>query len=128
MYVEPTRALVAVDVNTGATRRWRRAQGQHGLRPRAAACVAPARLGGQIALDLAPMPKKDRRQFETALRAAFRQMMSRRLWSAGPLGHYELQRKRERAPLSELLGMSCPICDQDAEEVSPVLFQALRRH
>ena len=28
-------------------------------------------LGGQIALDLAPMPKKDRRAFETALRAAF---------------------------------------------------------
>ena len=31
-------------------------------------------LGGQITLDLAPMPKKDRRPCETALRQAFREM------------------------------------------------------
>ena len=50
------------------------------------------------------MPKKDRRQFETALRAAFRQdSVETTLVGWTPLGHFELQRKRDRLPLSEVL-------------------------
>jgi len=61
-------------------------------------------LGGQITLDLAPMPKKDRRQFEQILKAAFRaDPVETSLAGWTPLGHYELQRKRERRPLQEVL-------------------------
>lgn len=105
MYVESTRALVAVDVNTGA---------DTSLAAGVKANMACARslpralrirgLGGQIVLDLAPMPKKDRRAFETALRAAFRSdSEDTALVGWTPLGHYELQRKRGRVALSEAL-------------------------
>ena len=73
IYVEPTRALTAVDINTGAD-----TSPAAGLKANlAAARELPRQLrlrgiGGQITLDLAPMNKKDRRQFETALRAAMR--------------------------------------------------------
>ncbi len=104
-FIEPTRALIAVDVNTG---------GDASLAAGLKANLATARdlprqlrlrgLGGQITLDLAPMPKKDRRQFETSLRAAFRQdSVETTLVGWTPLGHFELQRKRDRLPLSEVL-------------------------
>lgn len=105
IYVEPTRALVAVDVNTGND-----ASMAAGLRANlACARVLPRALrvrglGGQITLDLAPMPKKDRRSFETAIRAAFRaDSEDTALVGWTPLGHYELQRKRGRVPLAEVL-------------------------
>ena len=105
LYIEPTRALVAVDVNTG---------NDTSLAAGVKANMACARtlpralrirgLGGQITLDLAPMPKKDRRAFETALRAAFRtDSEETALVGWTPLGHYELQRKRGRGPLHEVL-------------------------
>lgn len=105
MYIEPTRALVAVDVNTGSDTSM-----AAGLRANLACarCLPRALrirgLGGQITLDLAPMPKKDRRSFETALRAALRSDSEETAlvgWT--PLGHYELQRKRGRVPLRDLL-------------------------
>lgn len=104
-FVEPTRALVAVDVNTGSD-----------TSPAAAlkANIALGRdlprqlrlrgLGGQITLDLAPMPKKDRRAFEMAIKAAFRSdSIETVLAGWTPLGHYELQRQRARVPLAALL-------------------------
>ena len=104
-FVEPTRALVAVDVNTGAD-----------TSPAAAlkANLALARdlprqlrirgLGGQIAVDFAPMPKKDRRQLEQALKAALRRdPVETALAGWTPLGHLEMQRKRERQPLAEAM-------------------------
>ena len=101
IYIEPTRALVAVDVNTG-----RDTSMAAGLKTNLACARALPRalrvrgLGGQITLDLAPMPKKDRRAFETALRAAFRaDPEETALVGWTPLGHYELQRKRGRVPL-----------------------------
>ncbi|MEL7099398.1 MAG: ribonuclease E/G [Pseudomonadota bacterium] len=104
MFVEPTRALVAVDVNTGAD-----TSPAAGLKANIAAARAlPAALrvrglGGQIVLDLAPMPKKDRRTFEQTLRAALRaDDVETTLVGWTPLGHMELQRKRARAPLTEL--------------------------
>lgn len=105
MFVEPTRALVAVDVNTGAD-----VSLAAGIKANMACARALPRalrlrgLGGQITLDLAPMPKKDRRPFETALRQAFRaDDVETTLVGWTPLGHYELQRKRARMPLAEVL-------------------------
>ncbi|MEW9919536.1 ribonuclease E/G [Marimonas sp. MJW-29] len=104
MFVEPTRALVAVDVNTGSD-----ASLAAGVKANLACARALPRalrvrgLGGQITLDLAPMPKQDRRAFESALRAAFRaDQVETTLVGWTPLGHYELQRKRARTPLSEV--------------------------
>lgn len=104
MFVEPTRALVAIDVNTGGD-----------TSPAAAlkANLAAARLlpralrlrglGGQIVVDFAPMSKAHRRQVDQALRAAFRaDPVETALVGWTPLGHFELQRKRERASLAEV--------------------------
>lgn len=105
MYVEPTRALVAIDVNTGSD-----ASIAAGVKANMACARLLPRalrvrgLGGQITLDLAPMPKKDRRTFESALRAAFRgDDVETALVGWTPLGHFELQRKRVRAALSEVM-------------------------
>ncbi len=103
--IEPTRAFVAVDVNTGAD-----TSPAAGLKanialardlPRLLRCRG---LGGQIVIDFAPMPRKERRQVEQALRAAFRRdgiETSLAGWTT--LGNFELQRKRERLPLDELV-------------------------
>lgn len=109
-FIEPTRALVAVDVNTGADNSL-----AAGLKanialartlPRALRCRG---LGGQITLDLAPMPKRDRAAFEQALRAAFRRdPVETALAGWTPLGHYELQRKRERVPITEIFPEGLP--------------------
>jgi ribonuclease G len=106
IFIEPTRALVAVDVNTGSD-----ASLAAGIKANMNAARELPRqlrlrgLGGQIVLDLAPMPKKDRRVFETALRAAFRaDQIDTVLVGWTPLGHYELQRKRARIPMSEVYG------------------------
>lgn len=105
MFVEPTRALVAVDVNTGND-----ASLAAGVKANMACARMLPRalrvrgLGGQITLDLAPMAKKDRRAFETALRQAFRtDGVETTLVGWTPLGHFELQRKRARVPLGEVL-------------------------
>ena len=105
MFIEPTRALVAVDVNTGGD-----ATPAAGLKANLSAARELPRqlrlrgLGGQITLDLAPMAKKDRRQFEQALRAAFKgDAIDTALVGWTPLGHFELQRKRDRAPLETAL-------------------------
>ncbi|ETD87870.1 ribonuclease E/G [Rhodobacter capsulatus] len=105
MMIEPTRALVAVDVNTGAD-----------TSPAAAlkANIAAARdlprqlrlrgLGGQVVVDFAPMPKKDRLVLEQQLRAAFKtEAAETSLAGWTPLGLYELVRKRDRAVLASLL-------------------------
>ena len=102
IFVEPTRALVAVDVNTGAD-----TSPAAGLKANVAAARDLPRqlrlrgLGGQIVIDFAPMPKKDRRQVEQVLRAALRaDSVDSTLVGWTPLGHYELTRKRERLPLA----------------------------
>lgn len=105
MAIEPTRALVAVDINTGGD-----TSPAAGLKANLAAVRDLPRqlrlrgLGGQITLDMAPMGKKNRRQVETALRAALRSdTVETTLAGWTPLGHLELQRKRDRIPLSEVL-------------------------
>ena len=104
--IEPTRALVAIDVNTGRD-----------TTPAAAlkANIALARdlprqlrlrgLGGQVVIDFAPMPKRDRGTLEQVLRAAFKGEGAETVLSGWTgMGLYELSRKRDRAPLARLLG------------------------
>lgn len=105
MWVEPTRALVAVDVNSGGD-----TSPAAALKANLAAIRALPRalrlrgLGGQVVIDFAPLPKGQRRQVETALRAAFRTCpVDTALVGWTPLGHYELQRKRERVALGPIL-------------------------
>ncbi|PRX38464.1 ribonuclease, Rne/Rng family [Meinhardsimonia xiamenensis] len=104
--IEPTRAFVAVDVNTGAD-----------MSPAAGlkANVALARelprqlrcrgLGGQIVVDPAPMPKVRRRLLEQEfLRALAEDGVETTLMGWTPLGHVEFRRRRERLPLLRALG------------------------
>ncbi len=105
MFVEATRALVAVDVNTGGD-----------TSPAAAlkANLAAARdlpralrlrgLGGQIAVDFVSISKAHRRQVEQSLRASFKDdPIETSLVGWTTMGLFELQRKRERLPLAGLL-------------------------
>lgn len=104
MTVEATRALVAVDVNT---------DGQTGIAAGLSANLAALRalpralrlrgLGGQIVVDVAPMPKRDRKRVEDAASAAFRKDgIDTSFVGWTPLGHMEFLRKRERLPLCEV--------------------------
>ena len=101
--IEPTRAMVAIDVNTGGD-----FSPAAGLKANLAAAKEISRqllirgLGGQITVDFAPVNKKERAKIESALKAAFRRDGVDTIiagWT--PLGNLELQRKRERFPLSE---------------------------
>ncbi|MEE2862473.1 MAG: ribonuclease E/G [Paracoccus sp. (in: a-proteobacteria)] len=103
-FIEPTRALVTVDVNTGS---------DSSLAAGLKANIALARdlprqlalrgLGGQIVIDFAPMPKRDRVALDQVLGAAFRQAGAETTlvgWTA--MGLFELNRKRDRVPLARL--------------------------
>jgi Ribonuclease G/E len=104
MWLEPTRALLAVDVNTGPD-----------TSPAAAlkANVAAARdlprqmrlrgLGGQVVVDFAPIPKRDRHILDQVIRAAFKAEGEANLAGWTHLGLYEMTRRRDRLPLAELL-------------------------
>lgn len=104
MVIEPTRALVAVDVNTGAD-----------TSPAAAlkANVAAARdlprqlrlrgLGGQVVIDFAPMPKRDRHILDQVMKAAFKGDGEAHLAGWTGLGLYEMTRRRDRLALKDLL-------------------------
>ncbi|TGN58620.1 ribonuclease G [Paracoccus liaowanqingii] len=103
-HVEVTRALVAVDVNTGND-----SSAAAGLKANIALARELPRqltlrgLGGQIVIDFAPMPKRDRATLDQVLQAAFRQAGTEATlvgWTA--MGLYELTRKRDRVPLARL--------------------------
>ena len=102
--IEPTRALVAIDVNTG-----------NDTSPAAAlkANIALARdlprqlrlrgLGGQVVVDFAPIPKRDRATLDQVLRAAFKgESAETSLIGWTTMGLYEINRKRDRIPLQRL--------------------------
>lgn len=105
MVIEPTRALVAVDVNTGSD-----FSPAAGLKTNLAAARDLPRqlrlrgLGGKVLVDFAPMPKAQRRTLEEALAKSFRpDPIETALVGWTTLGLFEIQRKRERWPLTELL-------------------------
>jgi Ribonuclease G/E len=99
--IEPTRALVAVDVNTGAdTSPAAALKANLALAaelPRQLRCRG---LGGQIVIDLVPLRKSDRARVQRGFEAAFQSEGVRTQvagWSS--LGLLELSRSRTRFPL-----------------------------
>jgi len=105
MMIEPTRALLAVDVNTGGD-----TSPAAGLKVNIAAARDLPRqlrlrgLGGQIVVDFAPMPKRDRAVLDQVMRAAFKgEAAETSLVGWTTLGLYELVRKRDRLALAEVL-------------------------
>jgi Ribonuclease G/E len=104
MQIEPTRALVAVDVNTGPD-----TSPAASLKVNIAAARELHRqlrlrgLGGQVVVDFAPMPKRDRSILDQVLKAAFKSDGEVNLAGWTTLGLYELTRKRDRLPLASLL-------------------------
>ena len=101
MWIEATRAFVAVDVNTGADN-----SPAAGLK----ASIAAARdlprqlrlrgMGGMIIVDFAPCPKRERHVLEQVLSKAFRADAGEATMAGWtPLGNFELTRRRDRAPL-----------------------------
>ncbi|MGV8985054.1 MAG: ribonuclease E/G [Cypionkella sp.] len=105
MMIEPTRALVAVDINTGPD-----TSPAASLKVNIAAARDLPRqlrlrgLGGQVVVDFAPMPKKDRAILDQVIRAAFKaEGGESNLAGWTLLGLFELTRKRDRLPLAGLL-------------------------
>jgi ribonuclease G len=105
MLIEPTHALIAVDVNTGGD-----VSPAAGLKANIAAARELPRqlrlrgLGGQVTIDFAPMAKKDRATLEQQLRAAFKgEAAETSLAGWTPLGNFELQRKRDRVSLAAIV-------------------------
>ena len=105
MTVEVTRALIAVDVNTGPD-----TSPAASLKVNiAAARELPRQLrlrgfGGQVVVDFAPMPKKERAILDQVIRAAFKaEAAETNLAGWTTLGLFEMTRKRDRLPLIELL-------------------------
>ncbi len=102
MAIEPTRALVAVDVNTG-----RDTSPAAALKANLAAAAELPRqlrlrgLGGQVTVDFAPLARADRPRIERALAAALRgDGIETTVLGWTPGGNLELQRKRARRPLA----------------------------
>ncbi len=104
LWIEPTRALVAVDVNTGAD-----TTPAAGLKASIAAARELPRqlrlrgLGGQVVIDFAPVARRDRHILDQVLKAAFRAEGEAYLAGWTALGLYEMTRKRDRPPLAVLL-------------------------
>jgi len=104
MMLEPTRALLAVDVNTGPD-----TSPAASLKVNIAAVRELPRqlrlrgLGGQVVVDFAPMPKKDRAILDQVIRAAFKAEAEANLAGWTTLGLYEMTRKRDRLPLAQVL-------------------------
>jgi Ribonuclease G/E len=105
LVVEATRALIAADVNTGGD-----FAPAASLRSNLAAARDLPRvlrlrgLGGKVVIDFAALARNDRKTIENALKSALRDdpvETSTAGWT--PLGLLELNRRRERRPLSELV-------------------------
>lgn len=101
MVIEATRALVAVDVNTGAD-----TSPAAALKVNLAAAHELPRqlrlrgLGGQVVVDFAPLARPDRARVVQALESALRgDGIETTVAGWTPLGHLELQRRRVRRPL-----------------------------
>ena len=101
MTIEPTRALVAVDVNTG-----RDSSPAAALKANLAAAAELPRqlrlrgLGGQVTVDFAPLARAERPRVERALATALRvDAIETTVIGWTPAGNLELQRKRARRPL-----------------------------
>ena len=105
MVIEPTRALVAVDVNTGGD-----TSPAAGLKASIAAArelprqLALRGLGGMVVIDFAPVPKRERHVLDQAMKKAFKaEGAGVTLAGWTPLGNFELTRRRDRVALADWL-------------------------
>ncbi|KMW60056.1 Ribonuclease, Rne/Rng family [Candidatus Rhodobacter oscarellae] len=101
IFVEPTRAFVAVDVNTG-----NQTGGAAGLKVNIEAARELPRqldsrgLGGQVVIDFAPMSRSNRARVERILQEEFaRGFVKTRCLGWTKMGLFELQRSRDRMPI-----------------------------
>lgn len=117
LIIEPTAALVAIDVDGGA---------RGALEVDLAAAVEIARqvrlraLGGTIVVDFVDLPEaRDRKRLDRALRHAFESDPEPvRTWPIGPLGLVQISRRRRGPSLMERLTRPCPTCDGSGREIS----------
>lgn len=118
LVINPTEALVAIDVNTG------RFVGQHNLEETALAANLEAveeavrqirlrDLGGIIVLDLIDMTEPaHREQVFSALELELRKDRGKhKVLSISEFGLVQITRKRSRANLERLLTQTCPYCE-----------------
>ena len=105
MHIEETKALVAVDVDSGAS--VSRQAGRTANLDAAGALLRELRLrglGGQVVVDFAPMAKSSRPAVREALASGLgpdRREVDFGGWT--PQGNFELRRKRDRQPISRSL-------------------------
>ena len=108
LLIHPTPALTAIDVDAGGIvgDRARDAQARFNTIAvqEAARQIRLRNLAGPILLDLAGMARRAREALAPALSAAIAGDSLLRLAGLGPLGLFELERRRVHAPLHEVLG------------------------
>jgi ribonuclease G len=118
LVINPTEALVAIDVNTG------RYVGKHNLEQTALATNLEAveevvrqirlrDLGGIIVLDLIDMIEETNRErvFSALERELRKDRSKNKVLSISEFGLVEITRKRSRANLERLLTQTCPYCE-----------------
>ncbi|QQR74778.1 MAG: Rne/Rng family ribonuclease [Holophagales bacterium] len=135
LVINPTEALVAIDVNTG------RFVGRHNLEDTALRTNLEAveevvrqirlrDLGGIIVLDLIDMTEKEHREqvFEALERELRKDRAKYKVLSISEFGLVEITRKRSRTNLERLLTQPCPYCGGGGRVKSvTTLCLALRR-
>lgn len=106
--VQPTAALTALDVDAGSVAGTRDRQAQ--ARFNTAAVAEAARqirlrnLAGPLLLDLAGLSRRERERLAAPLAAALAPDPLTQLLGLGPLGLFEMQRRRVHPPLHEVFG------------------------
>ena len=106
--VQPTAALTAIDVDAGSVAGARDRQAQ--VRFNAVAMAEAARqirlrnLAGPLLLDVAGLSRRERERLAGPLSRALGPDPLTRLLGLGPLGLFEMQRRRVHPPLHEVLG------------------------
>ena len=105
LMIEPTSALVAVDINTGSDVTYAGALKTNLLGVKELPRQLKIRgLGGKIVVEFAPLSKSDRSKIEIELKKALDKNQTECIvvgWTK--LGNLELQKKRDRQPIVEIL-------------------------
>lgn len=105
LYIEKTQAMIVIDVNSGGIKSKASARSISLL----AAEIIPRELrirgfGGKVIIDFPSMNQSDKNEVEKRLAHAFKQdYVPTKLFGWTKLGNFELQRKRDRIPVNEIL-------------------------
>lgn len=129
LVIQPTEALVSVDVNTGKYVGNKRPE-ETILRTNLEAAEEIARqlrlrdLGGIVVIDFIDMDREEsRRRVLEALEVALRRDRARtKIVGISELGLVQLTRKRTRAGLQALLTSECPICQGHGRVKTPEIL------